>query len=165
MQKAFAAAEYIHRVVPWREVGAEEGTGIVHIAPGCGAEDFGLSKEHNLPIVAPLDENGVYVDGFDWLSLRSVFGVAEPIFESLRQKGVYYRKQRYAHRYPHCWRCGVELVYRLVDEWFISMGELYDKPREEVTAEEKKRSLRYQIMDRVEQINWFPSFGFDREMD
>ncbi len=165
VQKAFAAAEYTHRVVPWREVGAEEGTGIVHIAPGCGAEDFGLSKEHNLPIVAPLDENGVYVEGFDWLSSRSVFGVAEPIFESLRQKGAYYRKQRYAHRYPHCWRCGEELVYRLVDEWFISMGELYDKPREEVTAEEKKRSLRYQIMDRVEQINWFPSFGFDREMD
>lgn len=165
VQKAFAAADYTHRVVPWKEVGAEEGTGIVHIAPGCGAEDFGLSKEHYLPVVAPLDENGVYVDGFDWLSGRSVFGVAEPIFESLREKGVYYRKQRYAHRYPHCWRCGEELVYRLVDEWFISMGELYDKPREEVTVEEKKRSLRYQIMDRVSQINWYPSFGYDREMD
>jgi isoleucyl-tRNA synthetase len=57
------------------------------------------------------------------------------------------------------------LVYRLVDEWFISMGELYDKPREEVTEEEKARSLRYQIMDRVDKINWYPSYGYDREMD
>ena len=84
----------------------------------------------------------------------------------MREKDVYYRKQRYEHRYPHCWRCGSELVYRLVDEWFISMGETYDKPREEVTeAEEKQASLRYQIMDRVDQINWYPSFGYDREMD
>ncbi|MCA9966464.1 MAG: isoleucine--tRNA ligase [Anaerolineales bacterium] len=165
VQKAFAEANYTHRVIGWKEVGADEGTGIVHIAPGCGAEDFQLSKENDLPIVAPLDENGIYVAGFDWLTGRHVQGVAEDIFENLRGKGNYYRKQRYAHRYPHCWRCGEELVYRLVDEWFISMGELYDKPREEVTEAEKAASLRYQIMDRVEKINWYPGFGYDREMD
>ncbi len=164
-QKAFTEANYQHRVVPWKEVGADEGTGIVHIAPGCGAEDFQLSKEHNLPVIAPLDENGIYVAGFDWLTGRAVGTVAEDIFENLRQKGVYYRKQRYPHRYPHCWRCGEELVYRLVDEWFISMGPVYDKPREELTPEEKQASLRYQIMDRVDQINWYPAFGYDREMD
>ncbi|GAB4165442.1 MAG: isoleucine--tRNA ligase [Candidatus Promineifilaceae bacterium] len=164
---AYAAAttDYVHRVIPWREVGAAEGTGIVHIAPGCGAEDFVLSKEHNLPIIAPLDENGLYGDGFGWLTGRSVHDVADDVFAALRQKELYYRKQRYPHRYPHCWRCGEELVFRLVDEWFISMGELYDKPREEVTAAEKKASLRYQIMDVVDQINWYPSFGYDREMD
>ena len=162
---AFSEADYTHRVISWKDVGSDEGTGIVHIAPGCGAEDFQLSHEHNLPIIAPLDENGVYVDGFSWLTGNNVHGVAEDIFENLRQKGVFYRKQRYAHRYPHCWRCQTELVYRLVDEWFISMGENYDKPREEVTAEEKAKSLRYQIMDRVEKANWYPSFGYDREMD
>ncbi len=165
VKKAFDEKEYTHRVIPWKEVGSEEGTGIVHIAPGCGAEDFGLGKEFDLPVIAPLDENGVYVEGFDWLSERDVMGVAKDIFENLNEKGVYYRKQRYAHRYPHCWRCGEELVYRLVDEWFISMGELYDKPREEVTVEEKAASLRYQIMDRVDQSDWYPSFGYDREMD
>ncbi len=162
---AFTEASYIHRVIAWKEVGAAEGTGIVHIAPGCGAEDFQLSKENALPIIAPLNENGVYIDGFGWLTGQHSQEVAEAIFESLREKAVYYRKQRYAHRYPHCWRCKTELVYRLVDEWFISMGEQYDKPREEVTAEEKARSLRYQIMDRVEKINWYPGFGYDREMD
>ena len=171
VREAFAEVGYTHRVVPWTEVGAEEGTGIVHIAPGCGAEDFALGQEFNLPAVAPLDENGVYVTGFDWLTGREVVGqepdsgVAEDIFTVLREKGFFYRKQKYTHRYPHCWRCGSELVYRLVDEWFISMGPVYDKPREELTAEEKAASLRYQIMDRVDQINWYPGFGYDREMD
>lgn len=164
-QKAFQEASYTHRVIAWKEVGADEGTGIVHIAPGCGAEDFGLSKENNLPIVAPLDENGIYMDGFDWLNGRSAHDVADDIFNNLRQKGAFYRKQRYTHRYPTCWRCQSELVYRLVDEWFISMGQTYDKPREELTAEEKKASLRYQIMDVVDNINWYPAFGYDREMD
>ncbi len=165
VQEAFSDLDYVHRVVPWKEVGAGEGTGIVHIAPGCGAEDFQLSKEFDLPVVAPLNEDGIYLEGFNWLSGRSVHDVATDIFNSLREKDVYYRKQRYEHRYPHCWRCGSELVYRLVDEWFISMGPNYDKPREELTAEEKEASLRYQIMDRVDQINWYPSFGYDREMD
>ena len=165
VQQTFAERDYTHRVVPWKDVGAEEGTGIVHIAPGCGAEDFQLSKEHDLPVVAPLNEDGIYLEQFDWLAGRSVHDVAGDIFESLREKDVYYRKQRYEHRYPHCWRCGSELVYRLVDEWFISMGETYDKPREELTTAEKQASLRYQIMDRVEQANWYPSFGYDREMD
>ncbi|MEZ4644009.1 MAG: class I tRNA ligase family protein [Chloroflexota bacterium] len=165
VQKAFAEAGYTHRVVPWKEVGADEGTGIVHIAPGCGAEDFELGKEHKLPVIAPLDENGYYVNGFDWLSGRSVHDVASDIFDNLNEKGAYYRKQRYLHRYPHCWRCGNELVYRLVDEWFINMGELYDKPRTEVTPEEKARSFRYQIMDSVDQAKWYPGFGYDREMD
>lgn len=165
--QALKTANYTHRVIPWPNVGADEGTGIVHIAPGCGAEDFQLSQEFHLPIIAPLDENGIYMAGFDWLTGRSVLDekLASAIFDHLRQKGLYYRKQRYTHRYPHCWRCGQELVFRLVDEWFIGMGQLYDKPREEVTAEEKKASLRYQIMDVVDEISWYPSFGYDREMD
>ncbi|MDX1412569.1 MAG: class I tRNA ligase family protein [Candidatus Promineifilaceae bacterium] len=165
VQNTFAETNYVHRVIPWKDVGADEGTGIVHIAPGCGAEDFELSKEFDLPVVAPLNEDGIYLDGFNWLTGCQVQDVAADIFISLREKDLYYRKQKYEHRYPHCWRCGSELVYRLVDEWFIDMGELYDKPRSEVTAEEKEASLRYQIMDRVEKINWYPSFGYDREMD
>ncbi|MCB8984997.1 MAG: isoleucine--tRNA ligase [Ardenticatenaceae bacterium] len=170
-QAAFAekpdadGSPYTHRVIPWKEVGADEGTGIVHIAPGCGAEDFELGKEFDLPIIAPLDENGIYKAGFDWLTGQSAHDVAPAIFENLHEKGLYYRKQRYAHRYPHCWRCGSELVYRLVDEWFINMGDLYDKPYDEVTPAEKAASFRYQIMDSVNQANWYPSFGHDREMD
>ncbi len=157
---------YSHRIIPWKEVGEAEGTGIVHIAPGCGAEDFALSKEFNLPVVAPMDELGIYGPGFAWLTGMSVQSVREPIFENLRQKGLVYRIENYTHRYPQCWRCGEELVFRLVDEWFISMGEQLDKPLEQVSEEEKKRNLRYQIMDVVQkETKWYPSFGLEREID
>jgi len=155
----------VHHVIPWDEVGEEEGTGIVHIAPGCGAEDFELGKEHKLPPLAPLTEDGAFSEGFGWLSGRDVHGVAHDIFDNLEEKGILYRFDPYTHRYPMCWRCGTPLVFRLVDEWFINMGELYDKPREEVTAEEKDRSLRYQIMDVADDIKWVPDFGYEREMD
>ncbi len=154
-----------HQVILWDEVGETEGTGIVHIAPGCGAEDFLLGREHNFPLVAPLTDEGFFVDGFGWLTGQHVSEVANPIFEELDRKGLLYQVTPYTHRYPTCWRCKTELVFRLVDEWFISMGETYDKPREMLTAEEKDKSLRYQIMDVVEQIRWIPEFGFAREMD
>jgi isoleucyl-tRNA synthetase len=111
------------------DVGEEEGTGIVHIAPGCGAEDFALGKAFGLPMIAPLDDNGIVVDGFGSLSGRDVRDVTDPIVEHLRHEGRFYRLEPYRHRYPHCWRCGTPLVFRLVDEWYISMGPVYDKPR------------------------------------
>ena len=158
-------AQQAHQVIPWDEVGETEGTGIVHIAPGCGAEDFQLGQEFGLPIVAPLNENGYFIEGFDWLTGMHVSEVADPIFNALKEKGVLYRVTNYTHRYPTCWRCKTELVFRLVDEWFISMGPVYDKPRSEVTDEEKAKSLRYQIMDVVDEIRWIPDFGHAREMD
>ncbi len=154
-----------HQVILWDEVGEDEGTGIVHIAPGCGAEDFQLSFETPLPRLAPLTEEGYFIEGFDWLTGQHVSDVAEDIFADLEKKGVLYHIEPYTHRYPTCWRCKTELVFRLVDEWFISMGESYDKPREELTQDEKDASLRYQIMDVVDQIRWIPEFGHARELD
>ncbi len=159
-----SAAE-AHQVILWDEVGEEEGTGIVHIAPGCGAEDFQLSFENPLPRLAPLTEEGYFIEGFDWLTGKHVSDVADDIFADLEKKGVMYHVEPYTHRYPTCWRCKTELVFRLVDEWFISMGESYDKPREELTPAEKEASLRYQIMDVVDQIRWIPDFGHARELD
>jgi isoleucyl-tRNA synthetase len=158
-------AAQAHRVILWDGVGETEGSGIVHIAPGCGAEDFLLGKEHGLPMIAPLEDEGHFVDGFGWLTGMQVAEVATPIFEDLERKGLLYQVAPYTHRYPTCWRCRTELVFRLVDEWFISMGESYDKPRQALTAEEKGRSLRYQIMDVVDEIRWIPEFGYAREMD
>ena len=159
-----SAAE-AHRVILWDEVGEEEGTGIVHIAPGAGAEDFQLSFEYNLPRVAPLNEEGYFVDHFDWLTGKHVSEVNDDIFKNLEEKGILYHIEPYTHRYPTCWRCKTELVFRLVDEWFISMGENYKKPRQELTKKEKDASLRYQIMDVVDQIRWIPEFGHARELD
>jgi len=138
-----------HRVVAWEETSEEEGTGLVHIAPGCGKEDFLLGKEESLAVVAPLDEFGIYLAGFDWLTGQDVQKVAQPIIEDLRQKGILYKAEDYTHRYPVCWRCDSELIFRLVDEWFISMKE-----------------LRHEIMESVEQVEtWIPAFGKERELD
>jgi isoleucyl-tRNA synthetase len=154
-----------HRVVLWDLVGETEGTGIVHMAPGCGAEDFSIGKEQGLPAIAPLDDVGIFVQGFDWLTGMSVHETAQPIFDNLEQKGLLYRLEDYTHRYPVCWRCHEELVFRLVDEWFIGMGGLLDKLYEEVTPQEKETRLRYQIMDAMQDTRWLPDFGFAREMD
>ena len=143
-----AAAGVEHRVIPWEDVGAEEGTGIVHIAPGAGKEDFQLSKVNDLAVIAPIDEFGVYIDGFGDFSGQYVHEVAMPIANNLKEKGLLYRGEQYKHRYPVCWRCNTDLVFRLVDEWFISMDPLRE-PMKEVTR----------------QVTWYPSFGEDRELD
>ena len=158
-------AAYEHRVIPWTEVGEDEGTGIVHIAPGAGAEDFQLGKSLGLPVIGPIDESGLYYAGFGWLSGKSAPEVAEDIVDDLERRGFFYHLEPYTHRYPHCWRCSTPLLFRLVDEWFISMGAVYDKPRDQVTKDEKDASLRYQIMDIVDQIRWIPGFGYERELD
>ena len=171
VEAAFAAVPgadgkpYEHRVVVWDEVGEEEGTGIVHIAPGCGAEDFALGKSLGLPMIAPLDESGIVIPGFGPFTGRDVRDVKDPILESLKHKHRFYRLETITHRYPHCWRCGTGLVFRLVDEWYISMGPVYDKPREQLTPAEVDASLRYQIMEVIEDIKWIPGFGYERELD
>jgi len=137
-----------HRVILWDEVGEAEGTGIVHIAPGCGQEDFGLHKKFHLPVIAPLDENGVFINGFDWLTGKHVAEVTEAIIENLKHKGLFYRLEKYKHRYPQCWRCQTPLVFRLVDEWYIKMD-----------------SLRESLMSITKQTRWIPDFGCDRELD
>ncbi|MFN8546685.1 MAG: class I tRNA ligase family protein [Candidatus Eisenbacteria bacterium] len=113
-----------HRVISWSDVSDAEGTGIVHIAPGCGAEDFELSKVHNLAVLAPLDGDGVYRAGFGWQSGRDVHEVEKPVLHDLKEKGVFFRQESYKHRYPFCWRRKHKLVFRIEDEWFIACDEI-----------------------------------------
>ena len=163
--RADPATPYEHRVVAWDQVGEDEGTGIVHIAPGAGAEDFQLGKSLGLPVIGPIDEDGRYYAGFGWLTGKAASEVAEEIVDDLERRGFFYHLAPYSHRYPHCWRCQTPLLFRLVDEWFISMGEVYDQPRDTLTKEQVDASLRYQIMEVVDKIRWIPSFGYERELD
>ncbi len=140
--------ELTHVVLSWDEVSEEEGTGIVHIAPGCGREDYELGKEHNLWPIAPIDESGVFVEGFDGLTGRKAQDVSGDIIGNLKKKGALYHAAEYSHSYPHCWRCGTELLFRLVDEWFIKM----DPWREEIMAVAKK-------------VKWIPPYGKELELD
>jgi isoleucyl-tRNA synthetase len=121
----FAAQEgVVHRVIPWDEVSLAEGTGIVHIAPGCGAEDFELSRVHDLPVLAPIDESGVMLPGYGGLEGKTTNEVIDPVIESLRERGLLVEATSIVHRYPVCWRCRTPLVFRVVDDWFISAEEI-----------------------------------------
>jgi isoleucyl-tRNA synthetase len=148
----------IHRVITWADVGEDEGTGIVHIAPGCGEEDFQLGKEFDLAVIAPLDEAGDFVQGFGQYAGKNAQEVAKPIFKELDSKGILFRTHEYTHRYPTCWRCKEELIFRLVDEWYIGM-DIKDP------EDKKKRTLRQQMIEVNEEIKWIPLFGKERELD
>lgn len=113
-----------HRVIPWDEVSLSEGTGIVHIAPGCGAEDFELSREHDLPVLMPIDESGQLLPGYGDFEGKTTTEVEAPVIESLRERGLLVRAGSIEHRYPVCWRCSTPLVFRVVDDWFISAQEI-----------------------------------------
>src|SRR5439155_829191 len=125
------------------------GTGIVHIAPGCGKEDFALGKTTGLPPVAPLHEDGTYSEGFGSLTGQNAVSpeVAEAVIADLQKKGLLFATEKYPHRYPHCWRCKTELLYRLVDEWFIGM------------------SWRQEIIDICKDIRWIPEEGYKQEVN
>jgi isoleucyl-tRNA synthetase len=131
-----------HRVISWDAVGEEEGTGIVHIAPGCGAEDFELSKTFNLAVVVPLNEDGTYAPKFGQFTGMHVTEVAPVVFESLAEKGLLYKLEDFTHRYPVCWRCGTDVVFRVADEWYISVEEL--RPR---------------LLRAAAEVEWTPSYA------
>ncbi|OWK38651.1 isoleucine--tRNA ligase [Fimbriiglobus ruber] len=148
-----------HRVINGgKDVTESEGTGIVHSAPGCGQIDFVWGKESGLPPVAPIDDAGCFVEGFGSLTGLNAADptTADRVFELLKANDRLFVTERYVHRYPHCWRCKTELLYRLVDEWFINMG-----PRN------TEEGFRGAIMKVAAQVTFLPESlnGRARERD
>ncbi|TMM28490.1 MAG: isoleucine--tRNA ligase [Actinobacteria bacterium] len=119
-----AAAEVEHRAVAWEEVSLEEGTGIVHIAPGAGQEDFELGRREGLPVLTPVDEAGRFYEDYGWLHGTSTGDAADQIAGDLRERALLVEAGLYEHRYPHCWRCDTPLIWRVSDDWFISVEEI-----------------------------------------
>ncbi|HKW93538.1 MAG TPA: class I tRNA ligase family protein, partial [Methylomirabilota bacterium] len=119
-----ASRDVKHRVIAWDEVAADAGTGIVHVAPGCGQEDFELGRREELDVIDPVNEEGRYRAGFGDLEGVVVSDAVPAVLASLRARGLLFHEAPYRHRYPSCWRCGQELIFRLVDEWFLRADEL-----------------------------------------
>jgi len=130
-----------HRVIPWDDVSMEEGTGVVHIAPGCGGEDFELAGVNELPVLTPVDESGRFYDEYGWLHGLSTAEAAEQIIGNLEEKGVLVEAGLHEHRYPECWRCHTPLIFRIADDWFISV-----------------RDLRQQMLDANATVTWTPEY-------
>lgn len=124
-----------------------EGTGIVHMAPGCGDIDNKVGKKLGFVSIAPLDEESKFTDKFGWLAGKSATDkdTVQAILDDLKERGFLLHVEDYPHIYPHCWRSGDELVFRLVDEWYINMD------------------WRDKIKKIVDDINWIPEWGGERE--
>jgi isoleucyl-tRNA synthetase len=118
-----------HRVVAWDEVALDEGTGMVHIAPGCGAEDFALGRVEGLEVLSPVDESGRYVEGYGWLTGLRTDEARQPIIDDLERRGLLVAAGTIHHRFPECWRCHTPLIFRLSDDWFIAVDPLRDQLR------------------------------------
>ncbi len=121
------SAEVNHRVILWDEVSLDEGTGIVHIAPGAGQEDFELGRVHDLPVLMPVDESGRFYDSYGWLHGLSTTEAADQIVGRLAETGFLLEAGLYSHRYPHCWRCDTPLIWRVTDDWLIAVDDLRPK--------------------------------------
>ncbi len=130
---------------------AGEGTGIVHSAPGCGDIDHQIGMANELVSIAPLNEDGTFLEGFGQFTglVATAPKTVDLIIEDLKQKGFLVAVEKYPHIYPFCWRTGDELVFRLVDEWFINMD------------------WREEIQNVTRQIEWLPKEmqGQERELE
>ncbi|MFW6110011.1 MAG: class I tRNA ligase family protein [Patescibacteria group bacterium] len=134
-----------------------QGTGIVHIAPGCGSEDFKLGREKDIPALPVIDEAANYLDGFGDLTGKNAKQHPELVLDELMEESPFgFETVSYTHSYPTCWRCKSELVWRVVDEWYIAMD---DERRKEA------KDYRSRLKDVIKDVNWIPEFGYDRELD
>jgi isoleucyl-tRNA synthetase len=126
-----------HKVWHADYVSMEDGTGMVHLAPAYGEEDYQLSREKGFPFVSNIDDNGFYSSG-EWEG-QYVWDVNKPIAKELHARGVVWKIDYVTHSYPHCHRCGTKLMYRAHPSWFMDIS-----------------GQREQMLEENGNINWFP---------
>lgn len=127
-----------HQVWAADYVSDEDGTGIVHLAPAYGEEDFELAREKKIPVVHVLDENGLYTEG-DWLG-KNVWEENKAIAKELKERGVVWKIEYVRHSYPHCHRCGTRLMYRAHPSWFANIAD-----------------QKTQMLEQNGNVTWFPA--------
>lgn len=137
-----------HKIVLWDMVSAEDGSGVVHIAPGCGAEDFELGQKLGLPSICPVNESGSFLENYDWLTGLKTSEVLEKVFSKLEEQGKLFLTHKHKHSYPVCWRCKTEVIFRLVGEWYISTEEV--KPK---------------LLEAASKVKWEPEHAGKRMQD
>ncbi len=125
----------------------ETGTGIVHIAPGHGQDDFEIGKRYNLDIYAPVDKKGLFTDQVEYFSGMFVYDANQKIIEKLRDEGNLLREEKITHSYPHCWRSKNPIIFRATPQWFISM---------------EINQLRERSLKEIDCVNWIPDWGRER---
>ncbi len=157
--KVVASDPKFHTVIPTDSyimpINTVEGTGLVHTAVSAGEEDFKLGKKLGLPMIPVIADNADYFDTMGFLSGKNAKKHPELVIDFLKTNNWLLKTEQYKHRYPGCWRCGTELVWKVADEWYIAMDRVDDS----------KKTLREQMVEVTKKIRWLPEFGLDRELD
>lgn len=135
----FVKPEVGHFVVEADFVDDESGTGVVHIAPAYGEDDYALLQEKGLSFFNVVDEAGRYTDDIPPFAGRFVRDCDVDIVKYLANEGLLFHKEKYEHSYPHCWRCDTPLLYYAIESWFIRTTDLKD-----------------QLLKNNEEVNWYP---------
>jgi len=134
-------------IVPAAYVTLDQGTGLVHTAPGHGREDFETGQAHGLPTFSPLDDAARFTAEVPEWQGRPVLETNEAITGHLKARGALLGVEKVAHQYPHCWRCRRPLVFRSTLQWFISL---------------EKTGLRQKALTAINQVRWVPAWGRER---
>ena len=131
----------------------DQGTGIVHTAPGHGAEDFVTGQKYGLETYAPLDDKGRYQEGLPEYKGKDVFSANPVVVKLLKDRGALLGLHDYKHTYPHCWRCHNPVIFRATEQWFIKMDQ---------AAHGRQKTLRQEALEEIHQVKWIPAWGEDR---
>jgi isoleucyl-tRNA synthetase len=131
----------------------DQGSGIVHTAPGHGADDFNSGQKYGLEIYAPIDDKGVYLEGLSEYKGKDVFAANPIIVKLLGERGALLGHHDFKHSYPHCWRCHNPVIFRATEQWFIKMDQ---------AAHGGSKTLRAEALEEIQRVKWIPAWGEDR---
>ena len=131
----------------------DQGSGIVHTAPGHGAEDFTVGQEYGLDTYAPIDDRGVFTEGLPEYLGKNVFQANPVIIELLKKRERLLAEEKIRHSYPHCWRCHNPVIFRATEQWFVKLDQV---------AHGAQKSLRQEALEGIHNVKWIPAWGEDR---
>jgi isoleucyl-tRNA synthetase len=156
----FEGMKFQHPFLPIRVPGIladyvtlDQGSGIVHTAPGHGADDFNSGQKYGLEIYAPIDDKGVYLEGLPEYKGKDVFTANPLIVKLLGERGALLGHHEFKHSYPHCWRCHNPVIFRATEQWFIKMDQ---------AARGGSKTLRTEALEEIQRVKWIPAWGEDR---
>ena len=134
-------------VVLGEHVSLEQGTGLVHTAPGHGQEDYVIGQQYGLEPYAPVDDEGHFLPDVLRYAGLAVHNANPKIVSDLRENGSLIAESTLEHSYPHCWRCHQPVLFRATDQWFISMDQ---------------KQLRDRAQQALQKVRWIPAAGEER---
>ena len=136
----------------------EAGTGVVHTAPGHGADDFNTGQKYGLEVLAPIGPAGHFLDTVELFGGQRVFDANTNVVEELKKRARLWHKSDFSHQYPHCWRCHNPVIFLATSQWFIRMD---GEPAIDVDG--KRQTLRDAALKAIDnEVTWIPSWGHDR---